>query len=98
MTPRLFIRKLARTDMERAFEWYEERLTGLGREFLQSTRVVLGHIERNPEQFPLAVDDIRKAQLAGSPYLVYFVIHKKGVSVIAVLHGSRDPRRWRARR
>lgn len=40
----------------------DQRLAGLGGpDFLQSVRVVLRNIERNPERFPLAVDDIREA-------------------------------------
>ena len=71
---------------------------GLGFEFLRAVRVALAGIERAPEQYPLALDDIRKALLPRFPYVVYFVIHSRGLSVIAVMHGRRDPRRWQSRR
>ena len=96
--PRLFIRKRARADLAEAFRWYEERRVGLGREFLQAARATLAAIERDPTQFPIAVDDIRKLQLRRFPYVVYYVILARHVSVIAIAHGRRHPRRWQSRR
>jgi toxin ParE1/3/4 len=96
--PRLYLRKVARADIAEAFRWYETRSAGLGFEFLRAVRVTLSGIERAPEQYPLALDDIRKALLPRFPYIAYFVIHSRGLSVIAVMHGRRDPRRWQSRR
>lgn len=96
--PRLHLRKEARADIAEAFRWYETRSAGLGFEFLRAVRVALAGIERAPERYPLALDDIRKALLPRFPYVVYFVKHTRGLSVIAVMHGRRDPRRWQSRR
>ena len=96
--PRLFLRKAARADIAEAFQWYEARSTGLGFEFLRAVRVALAGIERAPEQYPLALDAIRKALVPRFPYVVYFAIHSRGLSVIAVMHGRRDPRRRQSRR
>ena len=96
--PRLFIRKRARADLAKAFGWYEERRLGLGHEFLRAARDTLAAIEHDPEQFPVAIDDIRKLRLRRFPYVVYYVILTHHVSVIAVTHGRRHPRRWQSRR
>ena len=98
MTPRLFVRKAARTDLVEAFRWYEERGIGLGSEFLRAVRVGFGAIEGTPGQFTVAVDDIRKVRLRRFPYLIYFVILPRHISVIAVMHGRRHPHRWQSRR
>lgn len=98
MTPRLFVRKAARADLVEAFRWYEERSEGLGHEFLRAVRVVFHAIERAPLQFPIAVDDVRKARLRRFPYMIYFVILTQQISVIAVIHGRRHSRRWQSRR
>ena len=95
---RLFIRQAARADLAEAFRWYEERSTGLGHEFLRSARVALAAIQRGPAQFPVAVDDIRKLRLHRFPYVVYYVILTRHISVIAVAHGRRLPRRCQSRR
>ena len=98
MTPRLFVRRAARAEIAEAFQWYEARSTGLGHEFLRAVRVTFVAITRAPEQAPLVIDDIRKLPLRRFPYVVYFVVLPRGISVLAVIHGRRDPRRWQSRR
>jgi plasmid stabilization system protein ParE len=94
----LFVRRAARADIAEAFRWYEARSAGLGHEFLRAVRVAFAAIERAPEQFPIAVDDIRKFGLRRFPYIVYYVVLSRGISIIAVMHGRRHPRRWQSRR
>lgn len=95
--PRLFLRAEAASDLSEAFQWYEERSTGLGFEFLRAVRIVLAAIERNPSQYPIALDDIRKAPLRRFPYVVYYVDLAEHISVIAVMHSRQHPRRWQQR-
>jgi plasmid stabilization system protein ParE len=96
--PRLFIRRPARADVAAAFRWYEERSVGLGHEYPRAVRVALSAVQRAPEQYPIAVDDIRKARVQRFPYLVYFVVLPTRISVIAVAHGRQHPRHWQTRR
>lgn len=98
MTPRLFVRKAARADMTAAFAWYEDRRAGLGHEFLDAASVILARIEAQPQQFPVAFDDIRMALLRRFPYVVYFVVLPQHTSVLAIVHGRRNPRVWKRRR
>ena len=58
MTPRLFVRREARAEMAEAFRWYETRSVGLGHEFLRVVSVAFTSIQRAPEQYAIAVDDI----------------------------------------
>ena len=94
----LLVLVAVREDLGEAFRWYEARGKGLGHEFMRAVRVAFGAIERAPEQFALAVDDIRRARLRRFPYLIYFVILARHISVIGVLHGRRHSRRWQSRR
>ncbi|MCC6317523.1 MAG: type II toxin-antitoxin system RelE/ParE family toxin [Gemmatimonadaceae bacterium] len=98
MSRALFLRSEAKDELRQAFDWYEERRIGLGFEFLRTVRVVLAAIERAPEHFPVALDDIRKAPLRRFPYVVYFVVLPAGVSVFAIHHARRHPRRWTSRK
>lgn len=98
MTPRLFVRKVARADMAEAFTWYEGRRVGLGHDFLDEVSHTFTAIEAQPQRFALAVDDIRMAPLHRFPYVAYFVELPRHTSVIAVVHGRRSPRVWQRRR
>lgn len=61
-------------------------------------RNTLESVEATPELYPFAVDDIRKVAVRRFPYVVYFVDDEAAVSVIAVMHSRRHPRRWQERR
>ena len=88
----------ARSEYLEAFAWYEERSTGLGFEFLRALRGTLSPLTRDPQQFAVILDDIRRTRLRRFPYSVFYVAAKDATSVIAVMHDRRDPRRWQVRR
>jgi toxin ParE1/3/4 len=94
----LFLRDDAKADLAEAYRWYQSRRAGLGDEYLAAVRLALEAIEHGPEQYPFAADDIRKAPLRRFPYVVYYVIMDTSISVLAVMHSRRHPRRWRERR
>ena len=98
MTPRLFLGPDAKADAREAFAWYEERSTGLGFEFLRALRAALSPLSREPQQFPIVLDDIRRTRLRRFPYSVFYVAMAEATIVIAVMHDRRDPRRWQVRR
>ena len=96
--PRLFVRASARSDLADAVAWYEARRTGLGNEFADELSATFEAIEKQPLRFPVVLDDIRMAVARRFPYLVCYVVLPQGLSVIAVLHGHRDPQVWQRRR
>ena len=96
--PRLFVGRAAKLDVATAFSWYEARRTGLGHEFADELAVAYAAIEEQPLRFPVVLDDVRMAVVHRFPYLIYFVVLQRGISVIAVLHGHRDPQVWQRRR
>jgi plasmid stabilization system protein ParE len=98
MTPRLFVRRPAKADVVSAFRWYEAHRPGLGDEFADEVSRVYAAIEERPEQFPVVLDDIRMALVHRFPYVIYFVILSRHISVIAVIHGHRSPQVWQRRR
>ena len=61
-------------------------------------RVELAGVERHPQQFAAVLEDIHRVRLQRFPYSVYYVVLPDGISVLAVMHDRRHPRRWHARR
>ncbi|MDQ3243966.1 MAG: type II toxin-antitoxin system RelE/ParE family toxin [Gemmatimonadota bacterium] len=98
MTPRLFVRQAAKADVAAAFQWYELHRVGLGVEFSDEVGAAYAAIEKGPQRFPVKCDDIRMALVRRFPYVVYFVVLPRHISVIAVLHGHRNPQVWQQRR
>jgi len=52
MKPKLVLRQKAERDLTEAHAWYEERVPGLGSDFLVVVERALESIEDNPAQFP----------------------------------------------
>lgn len=97
MTHPLIIRPEAEQDMAEGRDWYEGQREGLGAEFLTAIDEVFDRIREMPELYAPEYKAVRRAGLRRFPYVVYYRIVTASVEVIAVQHGSRNPRRWRSR-
>jgi plasmid stabilization system protein ParE len=91
------LRPAAVADLRKTFEWYEERLPGLGEDFLAAVRAKLDQIESNPLQFPVVRGATRRAIVRRFPYGIFFVPGSRRIGVLAVMHHSQAPQRWQAR-
>jgi plasmid stabilization system protein ParE len=76
---------------------FEERASGLGREFVETVDEILASITKNPLAFPVVRNIIRRGLTKRFPYGVFFVLAEETVVVLAVLHQSRDPELWARR-
>jgi plasmid stabilization system protein ParE len=97
MTYRLIIRPEAEAELAEAFDWYERRVPSLGADFLMAVDTVVNSILSNPLQHPAVYRSIRRALTRRFPYQVLFLVEGDVITVIAVFHGARDPKRWQGR-
>lgn len=97
MTLELIVRPEAETDLSAAYEWYEERVSGLGSDFLLNVDAAFHAILRNPQQFPILHKNLRRALVRRFPYQIFFVPEEHRVVILAVFHARRNPRHWRKR-
>ena len=91
------LRPEAEQDLAAAASWYEERQANLGGEFLDEFLAVLQRISENPTMYPIVHRSTHRAITNRFPFGVYFRIESDEVVILAVMHGSRNPRRWRER-
>jgi plasmid stabilization system protein ParE len=97
MSRRLIVRPEAEAEMTDAFDWYEDRVPGLGSEFLLCVDAVFSAILRSPRKFPQVHKIVRRALTRRFPYAVFFVEDDERVVVLSVFHAKRNPKRWRER-
>ncbi|MDQ3199854.1 MAG: type II toxin-antitoxin system RelE/ParE family toxin, partial [Verrucomicrobiota bacterium] len=77
--------------------WYERQSAGLGKEFVTAVDECFDLLARQPEVFPVVYRSARLGLLRKFPYLVVYRVFPNFISVVAVIHGRRNPRRWKAR-
>jgi plasmid stabilization system protein ParE len=88
------IRPQAAFETNAAFQWYERQRAGLGHEFLRSLDAALAARVRDPLLSREVRPGVRRALLRRFPYGVFFGVSETAVTVLAVLHHRRSPRRW----
>lgn len=97
MSRRLIVRSEAEAEMADAFDWYEDRVPGLGSEFLLCVDAVFSAIQRTPQQYPRVHKTARRALTRRFPYEIIFVENEERVVVLSVFHAKRNPKQWRER-
>lgn len=91
------LRREAQQEFDEAFDWYEGRRPGLGRQFAERIQEVLDRIAANPEMHAVVYKNARNAIVRRFPYSVFYQIEPKEIIVLAIFHGKRNPRIWQDR-
>ncbi|MFA6087663.1 type II toxin-antitoxin system RelE/ParE family toxin [Mucilaginibacter sp.] len=78
-----------------AFEWYEERLEGLGFRFETCVERRLKAITAAPLIYPLKNYNCRESKVEDFPFLVVYKLYprKRTLLIISIFHTSRKPDR-----
>ena len=97
MTFEVRLRPEAEQDLSDAASWYEERQSGLGHRFLDEILTTFVSLAETPLRYPVVHRNTRRALIHRFPFGVYYRIENNNIVVIAVMHGSRDPHRWKTR-
>jgi hypothetical protein len=83
---------LAKLEIDRAAQWFEDRKEGLGLEFYERVDEAAEKIERNPEGFRKVHRDYRRVTLEQfKEWALWFRILPDNSLVIACLSGKRHP-------
>lgn len=97
MTLAVEFRPEAANDVLDTRRWYEQQQAELGDAFADALEDIVYRIESMPRMYPAAHRDVRRGKLRRFPYLIYYRVFPNKIEVLAVLHGSRNPRVWRDR-
>ncbi len=90
----------AQEDIIKSIGWYNQEKENLGFEFYDQLNEKLNILVRNPQHYSILFKDIRTAQVIRFPYLIYFKIDQKktSITILGVLHTSRDPQTIKKRK
>ena len=94
MANRLILSARATREIGEAYEWYRAQSPRLAEEFLVALDAQFYIIRTTPQVYAEAIPRVRRALLRRFPYAAFYGQRGDVVSVLAVLHTSRAPRRW----
>jgi len=93
----LTIRKEAESDINNAFDYYENKRIGLGHDFLLCVEEALSKIERNPLHYKNIYKELRRIAVYRFPYPIFYLVQSQSIIVTAVFHARQDPQLWNDR-
>lgn len=89
MIYRLILSPDANEGIRSALFWYRQHDIDLPFRFTADLEATLNRIAKNPYQFRLFPDRLRRARMKRFPYLIYFTVTARTVYVVAVSHQRR---------
>lgn len=87
----------AQAELEEAFDFYEDRRSGLGDELTADFESAVAKILRNPTIGRRLARDVRRWSFHQFPYALIYQIRHDLILIIAVAHFRRKPDYWRSR-
>ena len=97
MSHTVVFRPKAKTDLIEAHDWYQRQQFGLGETFADAVDETISRIQSMPKMYAVVFRNVRRAKVRTFPYLIYYWLLQERIEVLALLHGSRDPKRWQER-
>ena len=93
----LIVKPIAEKDIQKAYDWYEEKQVDLGEAFLDQIDIAFEQITSRPKAFQKRYNEVRINFIKQFPYGVHYIIEQKKVIVLAVFGESQSPDLWNKR-
>ena len=85
----------ALAEIRESVEFYEERVAGLGADFLDEVDAGIDRMLQFPEAWGRLGADFRRCNLRRFPYsIIYSIQSDQEIVIVSVFHQSREPRSW----
>jgi plasmid stabilization system protein ParE len=94
MNYELVVKEEADRDILEAYDWYEQKQSGLGESFLKEVEWYLGIIKSNPKLYAIRNKNRRAAVLRRFPYIIVYEHDEQRIIVLSVFNTSQNPRKW----
>jgi plasmid stabilization system protein ParE len=85
----------AARELREAARYYEERVPGLGFDFIVEVRVAIWRILAHPHAWQALDNEVRRCRTHRFPYGIIYTVEESEVLVLSVMHLHRHPNSWR---
>jgi len=87
----------AKSEIRKSANWYDDKVDGLGLEFLLEVRNAESQIVQNPELWPVYEAGTRRYMMKKFPFAVIYLVSGLKMQIVAVAHCKRNPGYWKDR-
>lgn len=94
----LIVSPIAKTDLQEAYEWYENQSVGLGERFLGNLDDAFEDLLQNPF-YAIRYDSTRCLPLRIFPYMIHYNINEERriIYIISIFHMKVSETKWNKR-
>jgi len=90
----IIVRREAQLEVQKAFQYYQDKSEGLGFEFMRSLDAALQSVKRNPLAYQKIYKEARRILLRKFPYALFYIAEENRIVVIACFHQKRSEIDW----
>ncbi len=94
---RLIYHPDAEAELIEAAQFYEQRVSTLGAQFLDAVDKAIRTIVHAPERSTFIDADVRRYLMPRFPYAIYYRVTADQIRILALKHHRRHPDYWRYR-
>lgn len=84
-------------ELNDAYNWYEDKVSGLGEDFIEELENAFSLIKTMPKTWPILSNNFRRFLLKRFPYGIIYEIRENDIFILAIMHLSRKPGYWKSR-
>lgn len=88
----LLVSEMAYKDAIIIFDWYEEKLAGLGNRFINELEIAKADLLNNPLAFATWNKSIRRMVMRKFPYKLFYKMYDGKIVILAIIHARRSNR------
>ena len=82
------------SEIKASYDWYQEKVNGLGEDFLNEIESAYQAIVEFPQTWPKFQKGFRRFLLSKFPFSVIYREENNQIYIVAVMHNSRRPGYW----
>jgi plasmid stabilization system protein ParE len=97
MAKAIILTPQAEDDLYQSYGWYENKRTGLGRDFITAVDACLHVISRNPQMYQVIYRSYRRSVVRRFPFSIIYGETDSAVIIYAVFDSRQDAEKWRER-
>lgn len=87
----------AKAEIQEAIKWYDDKVDGLGLEFLFEVKYAESKIVQTPNMWHKYEGETRRYLLKRFPFAIIYLTLEKKIQIVAITHCKRKPRYWKGR-
>jgi plasmid stabilization system protein ParE len=91
---RIRLRPEVETEVLEAMAWYQDRASGVDRDFYRTFHDTLASLRESPERFARVRGEVRRVVFRRFPYALFYVLDGDEVVVLGCVHERRSPEHW----